>query len=648
MMRQLFMACLVLITVQLQAQISTTYPKENPQLVEYALNNQSNGVAASRSKVMLDLPFFDDFSYSTPHPDASHWEDRQVFINDTWATNLVSVGVATFDGLDATGSPYGGGAGSSDTLTSMGLNLGGLATAYISYYIQPRGLGDLPEGDDKNLILEFLSSDGEWVEMERHTAGDILRDSVLQFDFIGPIAINESQFLYDGFQFRFRNISSRDGASDLWHLDYVRVEETPTNQVIDDLAFTKLPPSIFKNYTSVPLTHFNDPELVEAELRSELPIELYNHSNQTLTTEESLLRLRYVSPSNEVRAFIPPTLFDNPNFAAKRQDVGQSIRRDYLDRLERQRLDPAENFQAKMIYEMTPAPQVDQAGILRNDSVVSFTTIDDYYAYDDGSAESLITIGGLGGSVAMEFINYKSDSLRGFQIQIPRFISGAANSQITLKVWLEDLSTEPVAELTVSPFFVDEIRDTLQAFTTYALKDEITGEATPIALPVGKFFVGWTQGNCNINFSNCVPIGLDRNTTDAGEKVFLFQNNEGFWRNVGTDPILAHLKGALMLRPILGTETPLDSELATSINELKLDEVMQLFPNPATDIVNVQVFNGDYEKYQLQIHNVLGQLIDAAPLQAQLDISSYPLGTYLLQITNLETRETGFQKLIKQ
>lgn len=647
MMRLIFMACLFLVTVYTQAQISTTYPKNNPQLVEYTLNNQSNKVATNRSKIMVDLPFFDDFSYSTPYPDASNWEDRQVYINNTWATNLVSVGVATFDGLDATGSPYGGGAGSSDTLTSAGLNLGGLATAYISYYIQPRGLGDLPD-TNQDLILEFLSSDGEWEIKERHIAGDILRDSVLQFNFIGPIAINEARFLYDGFQFRFRNYSSRSGAVDLWHLDYVRVDETPTNQLINDLAFTKLPPSIFKNYTSVPLNHFNEPALVEAELRSELPIELYNHSNQTITTEESLLRLRYISLTNEVRAFIPPTLFDNPNFLPDRQEVGQSIRRDYLDRLERQRLDPAENFQAKMIYEMTPSPQEDQAGILRNDSVISFTTIDDFYAYDDGSAESLITIGGLGGSAAMEFFNYQPDSLRGIQIQIPRFIPGAASSQITLKVWVEDLSTEPVAELTVSPFFVDEIRDTLQAFTTYALKDGVTGEAKPVFLPTGKFFVGWTQGNCNTNFSNCVPIGLDRNTIEAGEKVFLFQNNEGFWRNVGTDPILAHLKGALMLRPILGTETPLDSELATSTNELILEEVMQLYPNPAIDNVQIQVFNGDYEKYQLQIHNVLGQLVEATPLQPQLDISSYPTGTYLLQITNLETRAIGFQKLIKQ
>lgn len=647
MMRLIFMTCLFLSIQYLQAQVIVTYPKENLKLQSYTFDKKSNEATKSRSKIMMDLPFFDDFSYSTPFPDASHWEDRQVYINNTWATNLVSVGVATFDGLDSSGSPYGGASGSSDTLTSVPLNLGDLSNAYISYYVQPRGLGDVP-GEGQDLVLEFLSEDGEWIEMERHIVGEIARDSILQFDFVDPIAIDESQFLYDGFQFRFRNFSARNGASDLWHLDYVRVDKTPTNQVIDDLAFTKLPPSIFKNYTSVPLTHFNDPALAEEELRSELPIELYNHSNQTVVAEESLLRLRYISPSNEVRAFIPPTLFDNPNFSSDRQEVGQSIRRDYLDRLERQRLDPAENFQAKMIYEMTPSPQEDQAGILRNDSVISFTTIDDYYAYDDGSAESLITIGGLGGSVAMEFYNYKVDSLRGFQIQIPRFIPGAINSQITLKIWLEDLSTEPVAELTVSPFFVDEIRDTLQAFTTYALKDGITGEATPVFLPVGKFFVGWTQGNCNINFSDCVPVGLDRNTIEAGEKVFLFSNSEGFWRNVGTDPILAHLKGALMLRPILGAETPLDSELATSTNELNLDEVMQLFPNPASDIVNVQIFDGNYDIYQMQVHNVLGQLVDKSSLQPQLDISSYPSGTYLLQITNLETRAIGFQKLIKQ
>jgi len=634
---------------QATSQIISTYPKENPVLKKYS--QQYQPPATDRDKERIDLPFFDDFSYTGPYPVASHWEDRDVFINNAWANKPVSVGFATFDGLDATGSPHGGGNGSSDALTSVELNLGGLSKAYISYYVQAKGLGDAPE-PSKDLVLEFKTPTGDWVEVQRHTQSlqFFPRDSVTEFSFVGPIAIEEVQYLYDGFQFRFVNYSDNNGAVDLWHLDYVRVEEQPTNQVIQDLAFTELPPSIFKTYSSAPWTHYvsSESDLSNVEARQDFKVELFNHATQNIQIEGGELGTFNVIEGAENEIFVLDDLFANPSVAPNRQEVDYGIGFNFSTLITPLQAVPfiQENNLVfiKTEYQMFPNPQEeDIPEITRNDKVASITELNDYYAYDDGSVESAVQIAGLGGQAAMEFYNYKQDSIRGFQIQIPRI--AASNGNITLKVWLDDLNTPPIVELPISPFFIDEVRDTLQAFTTYALKDQFTGAPTPVELPVGTFFVGWEQGLCQ--GASCVAVGLDRNSLDAAK--FMYLNDDGNWRNVAeNEQFYGHLKGALMIRPILGDKTPLDSELATSTLELPIQELMNIFPNPAQDIVSIQLFDGAYEEYQVQIFNALGQLVKRQILQPQLTIAELEAGSYYLQLIHQESKAVGFHKLTIQ
>ena len=66
----------------------------------------------------LVLPFFDDFAYNSKIPDPARWVDKNVFINQTMAVDPPSIGVATFDGLNSNGTPYGGGFSKANYLTS--------------------------------------------------------------------------------------------------------------------------------------------------------------------------------------------------------------------------------------------------------------------------------------------------------------------------------------------------------------------------------------------------------------------------------------------------------------------------------------------------------------------------------------------------
>lgn len=71
--------------------ISQSYQQENLSIFK---NDFS-------SKKALTLPFIDDFSQQHYYPDASKWENNNVYINSSYPVNPPSYGVATFDGLDS-------------------------------------------------------------------------------------------------------------------------------------------------------------------------------------------------------------------------------------------------------------------------------------------------------------------------------------------------------------------------------------------------------------------------------------------------------------------------------------------------------------------------------------------------------------------
>ena len=72
--------------------------------VNELLDRKVNFKASSQTSI--SLPFLDDFSGNLSYPDNTLWEDNHVFINRTYPINPLSLGVATFDGLDSLGFPY--------------------------------------------------------------------------------------------------------------------------------------------------------------------------------------------------------------------------------------------------------------------------------------------------------------------------------------------------------------------------------------------------------------------------------------------------------------------------------------------------------------------------------------------------------------
>ena len=149
----------------------------------------------------IQLPVIDEFTSQSTYPNSEIWVDNYVLINSTHSKNALSIGVATFDGLNENGFPYDPTNNSSDTLadvlTSKYFDLRGENNVFLSFYYQGGGLGEAPSLDD-SLVVEFwATADSTWeqVWVTKGTKMEIFKPVI--------IAVDSIKWLQNGFKFRF-------------------------------------------------------------------------------------------------------------------------------------------------------------------------------------------------------------------------------------------------------------------------------------------------------------------------------------------------------------------------------------------------------------------------------------------------------------
>ncbi len=589
----------------------------------------------------LDLPFLDDFSYNGPYPNQL-WLDKEVYVNNTWAHRPPSVGIATFDGLAPSGTPYGIGYGRCDELTSAYLDLSpynSSSNVYLSCYVEPKGYGYHPNIDvGDSLVLEFKTSQGDWNQVAsfQGLGNGVTLDSLNDFSFFS-IKIENNAYFYSGFQFRFANYGQRAGIRDVWHVDYVRLaaNEVPDG-TFEDIAFTVPPNFLLQPYSSMPWKHVmgNEGNLV----RDQFDIGLYSQFEVVETAEPSQFVLRELV--NDAEILTTSTLLEVPPTAPVNQrNVPPAEHRLYTNPFS------IPDFPSlagdSLVFELEYRFTVDGQNpglfpeVARNDTVRSRTYCTNYFAYDDGTAEAAIQVGfGESWRIAQEYEAQVEDTLRGVQIHFPHFSgndNNNTNASYSLQIFIGDLDTEPVYEqFLISPFYPDELYDTLQAFTSLRLIDD-NNNPLPIIVPAGKFYVSIEQVS---NSSSPVFVGLDRNTLEAIPAQFTFDGAEWF-------PVAN--RGAMMMRPVFGSFFP-----QTSATE-EVDEwsaQITVYPNPARDILYFDLGKVNSEDLQLSLFNAQGQLIQQQALNTnQLHTDHLTEGMYLLRFDNLREQYSETHKV---
>ena len=243
-----------------------------------------------------------------------------------------------------------------------------------------------------------------------------------------------------------------------------------------------------------------------------------------------------------------------------------------------------------------------------NDTLRRQFNIQNYLAYDDGTAEFAAGINQIRGRLAYKYFISASDMLTDIDIYFPRIAPSADGLPIEIIVWRK-LSDEPGSILAKQQYTIQQ-QDQPNQFTRYTLEFPVAVQDT--------IFIGWEQFS-----DNFIGVGLDKNT-DSGDKIFI--NVDGEWReNVG-------IEGSLMLRPIFRTT---ESAVITAVDDFT-PSTLKIYPNPNDGVFKIE---GDFDK--LQIFDLTGKAVPFLMESNQVTIMSSGKGIFLLEF---ETQSQSFVK----
>ncbi len=549
----------------------------------------------------LELPFFDDFSRNYGYPDPELWTDLYVFINNSYPDDPVSLGTATFDAINGSGYLNGNSyiPFESDFLTSMPLNLDYPVQndTWLSFYYQPQGFGDAPEPGD-SLTVEFYSPlTGDWRSVWS-LEGQLLKPFTRVL-----IQVNDTSYFHEGFRFRFKNYASLpkstsfpgyDSNADQWNVDYVYLDKgrSENDSSVKDVSMTTILGSILKSYVSVPWSHF--PEAFRNEIEPAVKITYRN--NDIITRNVT----RFFEMRNLTAGSQPYKVSGGAvNVGPGEEHVYEFPFSYPFD----------EEITDSAIFNLKSYLVTDEDDYKWNDTTTSYQVFNNFYAYDDGTAEAGYGLSGegtAGASLAYRFKTYKEDTLRAVRMYFNRTADNASQTYFHLAVWDNDENTDLPGNLLFSkPGFRPEYHGEINEFYTYNLDTQI--------FVSDFFYVGWIQTTTVL-----LNVGFDRNNN----------NRNNIFYNLGQEWSNTIFNGSLMIRPVLGKKLT----VTESAGGLKLRE-LKVYPNPASDYITFEVpsYTGDLP-VTISIFNLQGKLVSKIIVKDDY-IPVYQLlpGMYLLR-----------------
>ncbi len=577
----------------------------------------------------LSLPFFDDFYQKDIFPDPGLWEDNFVFINTTYPKETVTVGVATFDGTDASGKPYSlvtEASGAADKLTSNPIDLTGLTTndnVFLSFYYLRGDFGETPTAPNDILALQFLDTSGNWNIMWQTTADTILR---MRQVFVKV----DTPYLSDKFQFRFQSFGSLNGANDTWHIDYVKLDknrDTSAEVNIKEMAYEFLPPSLLKEYYAMPYYQFDTTDLSDS-----IQVVVRNNFINATTDIVDFYEANVVNTAANIASFSGPSrdfgpLTTNPILYPK-----FNIPTDLTD----------DTVVVKVDYHFDVSAEAGEpAKVQANNAVSHEQVFSNYFSYDDGTPERGFWVTGMDNyKMAVKYGMRKPDTLQAVKLQFFPVRTDNSLAKFSICVW-KNFSRNTVYNaddliyqqnnLKIADLVAENGVDTLNGFYYAPIKPSflLNGASFPLVLS-DTFAIGLIVEN-----KETLVIGFDRNNNHSNRNFYVDGLTK--WRE-------SDLAGTMIINPVVGK--PLPSYL-TAIQPGKANAYeVKIYPNPATNQLFIE---GIKEKSHIAIYGLNGVLMKQIDLSqsGNITIQELPAAAYVIHITNLITHQTGTSKFIK-
>lgn len=560
-----------------------------------------------------DTLFFDDFARYKNRLDTLKWEPRStVYVNDHYSKNPVSKNIATFNGVSSTGQLSQSNVLSNagvDTLTSRPLNTANYTisdSVYLKFYLQTGGIGDAPVPSTSRpayFEVEFKDANGNWVQVSRINPPPFSQRTLAFKPY--AFALNGAQFFHANFQFRFRSFGNKRISQDTWNLDYITlVAQYRKSRSGFDVMTSRRVSSLLERYTAMPIHQFL--VNIAGELNDSVFTTLNNYENQPrgISTTSSIQ-----IGNNAPLPFATHQIPIQPNFL--QYDL-------FPDKPAASIFAGLSGFQTIKSSVFVNSRENPSSETVLNDTISRTTLLHDFYAYDDGSAESVISVlfgqGAQVGQVAQQFYLNQDDRVKSIMVYLPKY-GNTKNTRVTFKLWNVDSNGIPATPEIFSTVFV--VPDLAQLNNWFVIPVD------PSVRVSNSFFAGWSITATQPFFS----LGLDLN-----------QNTPVRFNDFATNWITEN-EGTLMLRVALNNNI---TGLGETVGPMAAKT--RLYPNPASDFVMLE---GDFEHVKLMTST--GQVLlekRAASPGLRLDTRHLKPGFYLVQLQKAGRIET--HKLIIQ
>ncbi|MBD2722343.1 hypothetical protein [Hymenobacter armeniacus] len=605
--------------------------------------------AALQRTAALPLPFFDDFTSPLEGPpNATNWDSRGgAYVSNRLALAPLTRGAATLDGLKANGLSYSGSIGVSygtlDSLKSQPIDLSGLTTSsgvYLSFAWQAGSIGSAPNLNTSStpvkLELFLKNTSGTWVPAWSYNSQRVRTGFRQQL-----INLNNTQYLHGGFQFMFVATGNASDNSDNFSIDYVVLDRNRTGVLDTDTVFVDVATgaglvngnpsgglrSPLRRFTAMPVWQFNAAASPTSELNPALGVNLTNLEKNLPRPIDVLGTVRDLSTGATVGTWLQS---QSPIPARQRQypQVGPATAQ------------PIPNTAAAKRLRYTLALNSrDIPRALPNDTISRDVELNNYYAYDDGTAERFISLPALPSGQAVSYA-YRIDlnqpdhvgGLRLYPVYPGNnFITGTAtpdfgSRSVTIGVW-DDNGGKPAA----TPRATKTVTIPAVAPTTAALDYFQINFDQPVPVS-GTVYVGYLQPPG----SRDLPYGLDVNNSFPPGYLWN-RSSVGVWDSVR----LAPRRGALMMRPVM-TNT-----VTTASASAREAAAYSLYPNPAHGPVSI----AGPGFARAAVLDAVGRTVWEQPA-AQAGQPTLPLpplapGVYTVRLTLADGRTVGRRLMIE-
>jgi hypothetical protein len=606
----------------------------------------------------LALPFFEDFTSPLEGaPNAVRWLAKGgALVNNRFALTPLTRGTATLDGLKANGLPYASYfAGGSfpnarlDSLVSQPIDLSGLnasSRVVLSFAWQAGTIVRAPYRNSTSapakLELLVKTNTNVWESLWSAPSTG-LRTGFRQ----QAVALDQAKYLHGDFQFMLVATGNTIENTDAWSVDYILLNRnrglTDTTHIDGAIGAglagrnpTGGLNSPLRRFASMPVWQYNAASPPSSELTSALGVNLTN-LNAPLGLSVDVLGTVQELPTGGplgtwLQVSVPP--------------IPTNTRRDPRTGAASSVALPTSAAPKRLRYTLSiNSREPVGAPTLANDTIYRDVELNNYYAYDDGTAESAtyLTAAASGAQYAFayRFDLNQPDYVRGLRLLpvYPSTILGTPSAPapvvefgartLTISVW-DDNAGRPAANARVSKTVtIPAVSPTTAGGQFYQLDFDQPVRVT------GTFYVGFAQPSTG----RIVPYGVDYNSTFPAQHLLV--REAGIWDTTNFVPSGTFPRGALMMRPVM------TNNVATATASAQESAAYGLYPNPAHGTVTVT----GPAFVRAAVLDALGRNVWEQPAaqagKPDLSLPTLPAGVYTVRLTLANGRVVSRRLLLE-